>query len=78
MFNQVIKTLINRILRAIEFEEDFHVMIVIPALPGFSGDIKETSGSMLRKQLYWHLKTMITDKDSLIKSTQRFLKQKKS
>jgi hypothetical protein len=35
-------------------------------LPGFPGDIKETDGSLLRKQVYWHLKTIVTDKESLI------------
>ncbi len=47
--NQVVQTLIWRIKRAIDFDEDLCTIIVLPMLPGFPGDIKETDGSLLRK-----------------------------
>lgn len=47
-------------------------------LPGFPGDVKETDGSLLRKQVYWHLKTIFSDKGSLIKIIKNHLTTKKS
>lgn len=47
-------------------------------LPGFPGDVKEADGSLLRKQVYWHLKTIFSDKGSLIKTIKQHLISKKS
>ncbi len=70
------KTLIWWLIKAIEFDENFYLMIVLPMLPGFPGDIKETDGSLLRKQIFWHLKTIYSDKGSLVKTIKEHLKKK--
>lgn len=44
----------ERINKAYREKQKFKVMIMMPLLPGFEGDItNETSSSVMRVQLYW-------------------------
>ncbi|KAL2190140.1 phospholipase D/nuclease [Thermothelomyces heterothallicus CBS 203.75] len=38
--NKIGRAIVDRILRAHQNEEDFHIIIVIPAVPAFAGDLK--------------------------------------
>lgn len=52
--NKICYELIERINKAYREKQKFKVMIMMPLLPGFEGDItNETSSSVMRVQLYW-------------------------
>ncbi len=46
--NQVVECLTKRIRRAHEREENFKVVVVMPLLPGFEGDITQRANGPLR------------------------------
>ena len=52
--NKICYELVERINKAYREKQKFKVMIMMPLLPGFEGDItNETSSSVMRVQLYW-------------------------
>lgn len=55
--NLICKTLADRIVRAIENEEEFLAVLVIPLLPGNTEDNLH-QGFLTRCLLDWHLKTL--------------------
>jgi len=56
--NKVAEALALRILKAYHEREPFTVIVVLPLLPGFSGDIGSSGAAVLRYQLYWEYKTI--------------------
>lgn len=48
IINQITTVLTDKILEKIRANEDFHVCVIIPMLPGFGGEIDDKSGNMLR------------------------------
>lgn len=65
--NKVAQTLADRIIKAIDNNENYIAYIVIPMLPGFGGNIVEKDGQLLRIQIEWHLRTIYRSPNSLIK-----------
>lgn len=63
--NKVVETLANRILKAAKEKKPFRVVVVLPLLPGFEGDILDDKASVLRIQLGWELATISQGADSL-------------
>ncbi|XP_028402256.1 phospholipase D zeta 1-like [Dendronephthya gigantea] len=65
--NQIQSALVERIVRAHQANEDFHVMIIIPIKPEFPGDLddKDMNGKALRTVTFWIESTLFEGKDSL-------------
>ena len=66
MKNKIGLALRERILRAHRHKEDFFVMVFIPLLPAFAGDILESSSSILRIQVNYQLLSICKGKRSLV------------
>ena len=65
--NQIMPALADRIIRAYRNKEVFHVMVVIPLKPEFSGEWHDGSGKDLRTITYWNNFTISEGNDSLYK-----------
>lgn len=64
--NRIAEALIKRLERAIEAQQDFKLVIVLPLLPGFEGDIDEKAGNVMRIQLGWLYHTIARGKTSIL------------
>ena len=65
--NQVVQALVQRIKVAAQECQPFHVMVVLPLLPGFEGAVDEASAAILRVQLHWEYQTISRGVNSLLK-----------
>lgn len=65
--NEVQSAIVERIVRAHKANEDFHVMIIIPLKPEFSGDWDDNDGDgkALRTVTFWVEATLYRGEDSL-------------
>eukprot|EP00347_Sterkiella_histriomuscorum_P022020 403331965 len=64
--NKIGLALRERILRAHKNQKEFLVIIFIPLMPAFPGDILDSSSSILRLQMNYQMNTMARGKTSLI------------
>jgi phospholipase D1/2 len=64
--NSIAQALVDRIGVAARNKEKFKVIVVLPLLPGFAGDIDDNSASVLRVQLHWLYSTISRSKTSII------------
>ena len=46
--NRIAEELIKRLKRAIDSKQPFRLIISLPLLPGFEGDIEEKAGNVMR------------------------------
>jgi phospholipase D1/2 len=51
--NLIVEKLAERISKAHATKKPFKVVIFIPLLPGFEGDVREEKSAVMRIQLYW-------------------------
>lgn len=58
VFNSISDAIIERIKKAAAKKETFRIMIFIPLLPGFAGEIWESKASVLKVQLFWEYATI--------------------
>jgi len=65
--NQILSAIADRIVRAYEKKEDFHVIIVLPLKPEFPGKWKGKSGKDLRAVSYWNYMSIYSGEHSLYK-----------
>lgn len=56
--NTIVQSIVDRVNTAISRNQPFIVVIVLPLLPGFEGNVTKEDGQLLRVQIYWHLKTI--------------------
>jgi phospholipase D1/2 len=63
--NSISEALIKRIEIAIDLQEDFRVIVVLPLLPAFEGSINDPNATVLRVQLHWEYKTISRGKKSI-------------
>ena len=56
--NRIAQALVDRIIIAAEKHERFLVVIVLPLLPGFEGEIDDDKANLMRIQLGWHQATI--------------------
>lgn len=63
--NQVAKALVERIKAAARAHQPFRVIVVIPLLPGFEGNVDDPAASVLRVQLHWIYRTIIRSDTSI-------------
>ena len=64
--NKILSTLVDRIYRAYQNSEAFHVMIVMPLKPEFPEEWNSKTGSDLRAVSYWTYATIYHGSDSLM------------
>ena len=65
--NKIVDCLVKRIERAHARGEKFKVIIVLPLLPGFEGDISDPASSVLRIQVHHQYNSIIKGDLSLYK-----------
>eukprot|EP01017_Pseudomicrothorax_dubius_P016275 TRINITY_DN1847_c0_g1_i1.p1 TRINITY_DN1847_c0_g1~~TRINITY_DN1847_c0_g1_i1.p1 ORF type:complete len:340 (-),score=72.91 TRINITY_DN1847_c0_g1_i1:82-1101(-) len=72
--NKIVNALVVRLQLAIETKQNFKVVIMIPVLPAFEGNIfDKQAAAVARIQVYWEQMTIFKSKTSLIKSLQSIL-----
>ena len=63
--NLIVAKLAERITQAYKNNEAFHVIVVMPLKPEFSGNWEDSSGKDLKAVSYWNYTTVQTGKNSL-------------
>ncbi len=56
---------IKRIKHAHAERQKFRVIVLIPLIPGFEGDLSTSSCPLLKVQLFWHYQTISRGGDSI-------------
>lgn len=64
--NLIAEALAERVTRAAKNSEDFKLVICLPLLPGFEGDILEKAGNVMRIQLGWLYHTLGRGQNSIM------------
>ncbi|XP_034255321.1 phospholipase D1 isoform X2 [Thrips palmi] len=64
--NQVGDALFKRILRAYKEGSIFRVFVVMPLLPGFEGEVGQSTGTALHAITHWNYSSICRGKDSLV------------
>ena len=64
--NKVVEALVQRIKEAVKNKERFKVVIFVPLLPGFEGEINNSSSAILKVQLHWEYATISRGGTSLL------------
>uniref|UniRef100_A0A1L8DQ51 Phospholipase n=1 Tax=Nyssomyia neivai TaxID=330878 RepID=A0A1L8DQ51_9DIPT len=64
--NQIGESLYKRILRAHRERSVFRVIVVMPLLPGFEGDVGGTTGNALRAITHWNYESISRGKSSIL------------
>ena len=64
--NQIAEAIVQRIIRAIDEKSDFLIVVVLPLLPGFEGDLNSKNAGVMRIQLGWELNTICRGGNSII------------
>ena len=65
VINSISEALIKRIEMAIDLDEKFLVIVVLPLLPAFEGSVDDPSAAVLRVQLHWEYRTISRGKKSI-------------
>lgn len=63
--NQIAKALKERIFTAWEKDENFKIIVFIPLLPGFEGDVLKSDSAVLKTQIKYQQETISKGKNSL-------------
>lgn len=69
--NQISEVLIMRIKQAAANKEKFRVIVVLPLLPGFEGEIDTSTASILKIQLHWQYQTICRGGTSIIETLEK-------
>ena len=69
--NLIADALLLRIKKAHALQEKFRVMVFLPLLPGFPGDIDKPSAAVLKIQLHWEYFTISRGGNSLLECLKR-------
>lgn len=72
VINTISQALIERIKIAIQFQEKFRVIVMIPLLPAFEGSVDDPSAAILRVQLHWEYQTICRGKSSIYSRLREF------
>ena len=71
MTNQIAKALVTRIKKAALNREQFYVIVVMPLLPGFEGEIDSDNSNVMKIQLHWEYLTISRGGNSLLEQLSR-------
>lgn len=66
MENQIGAAIVERILRAAQNKESFHMIVAIPALPGFAGDIQSDEALGTRAIMQFQYNAINRSKHSIM------------
>lgn len=66
--NTISKAIIERINRAHVEEKPFKVIVVIPSLPGFDGELQKEESALVRVQVHYIYQTICRGASSIMKS----------
>ncbi|KAJ1699336.1 hypothetical protein LUZ63_007848 [Rhynchospora breviuscula] len=66
--NRVLEALYQRILRAVNENKCFRVIIVIPLLPGFQGGIDDGGAASVRAIMHWEYRTICRGPSSILQN----------
>ncbi|XP_055916845.1 phospholipase D2 isoform X2 [Eupeodes corollae] len=64
--NQISETLFKRIVRAHKEQKTFRVIVVIPLLPGFEGDVGGSTGIAVRALTHWNYASISRGRASIL------------
>lgn len=64
--NSICELLAERILTAHKLGQKFKVLIMLPLLPGFEGEVDDINAAVMRVQLNWEYQTVARGKTSLL------------
>lgn len=56
--NSIALALVERIKKAYDNKENFRVIVVMPLMPAFAGEVDTNDASIMKIQLYWEYKTI--------------------
>ena len=63
--NRIGQAIVDRILRAHVERKNFLVVVILPLLPGFEGEIHNDKTNLMRIQLGWHHATICKSDTSI-------------
>lgn len=63
--NEIARAILLRILKAHKKNEKFFVIIFLPLLPGFAGDVGDPKSTVLRVQIHWQYQTISRGEHSI-------------
>lgn len=63
--NRIMETLCDRIIQAITRNEEFKLIIMMPLIPGFAGELDDPNASLPRVIMNWQYKTISRGEGSL-------------
>ena len=61
--NKIVECLADRIIKAVHGGEKFRVIVVMPLLPGFEGDMADPNSTVLRIQVHHQFQAILRDKE---------------
>lgn len=64
--NIIANALVTRIKEAAKLNEKFKVIVVMPLLPGFAGEIYDSNSAVMKVQLHWEYLTISKGGQSII------------
>lgn len=56
--NRIMEAICNRVIKAISRNQDFKVMIIMPLIPGFAGELDDPNASLPRVIMNWQYRTI--------------------
>ena len=66
--NRVGEALVNRVIKAHEQKEKFRILIFLPLVHAFEGDITDSKAAVIRIQMYWQYVTISRGESSIYES----------
>ncbi|KRX08542.1 hypothetical protein PPERSA_13023 [Pseudocohnilembus persalinus] len=69
--NKIAQAIIDRIKLAAERKEKFKVVVIMPLLPGFEGEINGSNSTIMKCQLYWEYCTISRGGSSILEQLER-------
>ena len=69
--NKISEALIARIKKAALRKEKFRVIVFLPLLPGFEGEIYQQNSSILKIQMHWEYSTICRGGSSILETLAR-------
>ena len=59
--------MVDRIRTAIEKNDNFYIMVLIPLLPGFTGEVDQSEATFLKVIMHWQYRAIFRHRNSLLR-----------
>lgn len=56
--NEIMNAISKRVIQAINMKEDFRVIVLMPLIPGFAGELDDPEATLPRVIMHWQYKTI--------------------